>query len=137
MQVEDMLAIQQEIARYSHVYDAGDCEGWASLFTEDGVWEYFAAGAAEPSTRLVGHEAMRDFCATRFSSRRDGWTYAHHQSGVLFDDLSADTARTRTMVVITLQRPGEPPRLFSTGTYRDEWVKTPEGWRFKHRVLSP
>lgn len=136
MNVDDMAAIQQQIARYSYVYDAGDADGWAQLFTEDGIWEYMTADAPEPATRLEGHRSLREFCTKRFASRSDGWTYAHHQSGILFDELSPDSARTRSMVTITLQKPGEPPRLFLTGIYRDKWTKTPGGWRFEHRVLS-
>jgi hypothetical protein len=137
MNVEDMLAIQQEIARYSYTFDSGNAEGWANLFTEDGLWEFYAAGATEPSTRLEGRAAMRDFCTQRFSGRRGGVTSYHHQSGVIFDSLTADTARVRAMLVLTIQMPDEPARVYLTGVYQDDWVKTSEGWKIKYRVLRP
>ena len=137
MKTEDMLAIRQEIARYSYTFDSGDAEGWASLFTEDGLWESYPAGATEPGTRLEGRAAMRSFCAKRFSERRGGLTSAHHQSGIIFDDLTADTAKVRAMMLLTIQTPGESARVYMTGVYEDVWVKTPEGWRIKHRVLRP
>lgn len=132
-----MLAIQQEIAKYSHTFDSGDADGWAKLFIEDGVWESFQVGATESATKLDGHDALRAFCEQRHSERRDGVTFYHHQSGTVFDELSTDAAETRTMVSITVQKSGEPASVFFTGVYRDEWVKMPEGWRIKHRVLRP
>jgi len=52
MNTEDKLAIQQAIANYSYTFDSGDAEGWANIFTEDGVWEFFAGGVPTPTTRL-------------------------------------------------------------------------------------
>ena len=137
MSTEDMLAIQQEVARYSYAFDSGDADGWARVFTEDGLWEFYAAGATGPATRLEGRAALRDFCAQRFSERRGGVTSYHHQSGVIFDELTAETARIRTMLVLTVQLPGESARVYMTGVYQDQWVKTPDGWRIKYRRLSP
>ena len=56
MNIEDMMAIQQLIALYSYTFDSGDDKGWANVFTRDGIWESFAAGATSPSTRLTGYE---------------------------------------------------------------------------------
>ena len=137
MRAEDMLAIQQQIARYSYTFDSGDADGWAKVFTPDGLWEFYATGAKQPDTRLDGYAALRDFCARRFSERRGGTTSYHHQSGIIFDELTADSARVRAMLIITVQVPGEQPRLYMTGVYEDQWVKTPEGWRIKYRVLRP
>lgn len=137
MSSEDMLAIQQEIARYSYTFDSGDAEGWAGIFTENGVWEFYPAGAAEPATRLEGHAALREFCTERFEQRRDGLTYYHHQSGVIFDELGVESARTRSMLMLTVQRPGEAPRVYQTGVYQDHWVMTADGWRIKYRRLTP
>ncbi len=137
MNTEDMLAIQQEIARYSYTFDSGDADGWAELFTEDALWEYVATGAAEPTTRLAGRQALREFCARRFSERPAGMTSHHHQSGVIFDELSDVSAKTRCMLVLTTQKTGEPAHVLLTGISRDEWVKARDGWRIKHRVLTP
>jgi hypothetical protein len=137
MRTEDMLEIQQQIARYSYTLDSGDAEGWANVFTRDGVWESYAAGATKPSTRLDGPAELKAFCTRQFSRRRGGSTSYHHQSGVIFDELTADTAKVRCMLIITVNVPNEPPRLYMTGIYEDRWVKAPEGWRIKYRVLRP
>jgi len=137
MRSEDMLAIQQQIARYSYTFDSGDAEGWADVFTDDGSWEFYSAGATEPTTKLEGHVALRDFCAKRFSERRGGATSYHHQSCIVFDELTADSARVRAMLIITVHVPGEQAQVYMTGVYQDQWVRTPHGWRIKYRALRP
>lgn len=138
MNPEDAFLIQQAVARYSHTFDAGDVDGWADVFTEDGIWEFYAAGAVTPSTRLVGRAALREFAEKRYSGRPKGLTSYHHQSGILFDELTADTARTRVMVIITTHAIGEPTgRIYMTGVYTDLWRKTSRGWKMAHRVLRP
>jgi hypothetical protein len=53
-----------------------------------------------------------------------------------FDELTADAARTRTMLINTVQRPSDrTPVLMNTGVYHDEWRKTPEGWKLARRAI--
>ena len=137
MNIEDMLAIQQAIARYSHTFDAGDADGWAGVFTEDAVWEFYAAGETTPSNHLTGHKELREFAAMRFREKAPGLVYYHHQSGILFDELTADTAKTRVMVILTIHKSPSPPEVVFTGIYTDAWKKTSKGWLLAHRVLRP
>lgn len=56
-----------------------------------------------------------------------------------FDSLTADTARSRTMVIITVHdntQSTQDVSIFLTGIYEDEWRRTPEGWRFARRTLK-
>jgi uncharacterized protein (TIGR02246 family) len=134
--LEDKLAIQEVIARYSYTYDAQDAEGFAALFTEDAVWELFASGATCPEIRLASRTAIRAWAAQRLQERRGRFTSRHYQSGVLFDELTSESARTRTMVLVTHQGVTEAaPRPTASGVYHDQWRKTHEGWRFAHRIL--
>ncbi len=50
---EDHVAIADHLARYCWLVDEGDEDGWAALFTEDGV---FTGIAPQP---IVGREALR------------------------------------------------------------------------------
>jgi uncharacterized protein (TIGR02246 family) len=121
MSLEDKLAIQEVIARYAYTWDAKDADGVANLFTEDAVWEMIAPGDTWPSHRMESRAAIR----TR-----------HHQSGTVFDELSAATARTLTMVLVTHQGPVDlAPRSHRSGVYHDQWRKTPEGWKLVRRTL--
>jgi hypothetical protein len=134
--ISDMVEIQQLIARYSYTFDRGDAEGWADIFTPAGVWEMSSAVGAQPSIRLDGRADLVAFCTKRFSDRPPGLTYAHHQSGIHFTAFGADLARAEVMLILTISREGGPPSIARTGVYHDEWTRTAEGWRLKHRLLT-
>jgi len=136
MSLTDKLAIQEVIAQYSYTYDAQDAEGFAALFTEDAVWELFAAGSTHPAIRLDSQAAIHAWAMQRFRDRRGRFISRHYQSSTLFDALTAESARTRTMVLVTHQEVAEAaPRPMASGVYHDQWRKTPEGWRLAHRRL--
>ena len=137
MNTEDQLAIQQAIANYSYTFDTGDAGGWANIFTENGVWEFFGIEQAKPSIKLEGHEALREFAEQRNRDKPEGVSSYHHQSGVLFDELTDDTARTRAMLILTVRSSGQnAARILTTGVYYDEWRKTSDGWHLVHRALK-
>ena len=58
----DRLAILDLESRYAMTWDLADCDGWAGLFTADGVFEL--TPAEPPMNRLEGHEALAGFCRT-------------------------------------------------------------------------
>ena len=135
MSIADRLAIQEMIARYSYAYDSQDAAAFAQLFVEDGVFEVFVPGRARPAVRLRSRVAIREWAARRLRERRGRFSSRHYQSGILFDELTADSARTRTMVLVTHQgRAGAVPRLTLSGVYHDQWRKTDSGWRLAHRA---
>jgi ketosteroid isomerase-like protein len=135
-QVSDIIEIQQMIARYAYTFDRGDAAGWADVFTPEGVWEMAPEPGAEPSIRLAGRDELMAFCTQRFSDRRPGLTYAHHQSGVHFTSFAADMARAEVMLILTISTPDAPPSIFRTGVYHDAWRRTGQGWRLQHRLLT-
>ena len=135
MSIEEKLAIHEMIARYSYTYDGKDAEGFAHLFVEDGVFEIFVPGETGPSVRLQSRREIREWAARRLQEREGRFTSRHYQSGVLFDELTAQVARTRTMVLVTHQGVTEAaPRPTASGVYHDQWRKTHEGWRLAHRA---
>lgn len=135
MSIEDKLAIQEIIARYSYTYDSKDAEGFAQLFVEDGVFEVFVPGKTSASVRLQSRGEIREWAAQRLRERDGRFTSRHYQSGILFDELTADSALTRTMVLVTHQEVSEAaPRPAVSGVYHDQWRKTPAGWRLAHRA---
>src|SRR5437867_12246998 len=81
---------------------------------------------------------------TESALRKDGkdaegftgrFTSRHYQSGLLFDELTSDSALTRTMVLVTHQGVAEAaPRPIISGVYHDQWRKTHTGWRLAHRA---
>jgi uncharacterized protein (TIGR02246 family) len=134
MSAEDKLAIQEMIARYSYAYDSKDVEAFAQLFVEDGVFEVIVPGQSSPTVRLASRTAIREWAAQRHQLNA-GSQARHYQSGVLFDEMTGETATAQTMLLLTGQSaPDAAPLLLLTGVYHDKWRKTREGWRLVHRV---
>ena len=135
MSVEDRLAILETIAQYSHTYDGQDAEGFARLFAEDGVFEVFVPAKEVAVLRLASQAVIHAWAAKRLGARRGVFTSRHHQSGTLFEELTSNSAKSRTMVLVTHQLlDAALPRLALTGVYHDLWRKTAVGWRFAHRA---
>lgn len=134
MNADDKLLIQDVIARYSYSYDGGDADAFAQLFVEDAIFEVIVPTQARPVVRVFSRAAIREWAAQRYELTA-GTQARHHQSGLLFDELTTDTARTRTMLLLTRQgAPDAAPALQLTGVYYDTWRRTSEGWRLVHRA---
>lgn len=135
MSIEDKLAIQEIIAQYSYTYDSKDAEGFAQLVVEDSVFEVFVPGKTTALVRLQSRAEIRDWAARRLQERNGRFTSRHYQSGILFDELTSDSALTRTMVLVTHQGVAEAaPRPIVSGVYHDQWRKTHTRWRLAHRA---
>ena len=136
-QIADRMEIAEVIAKYSYAADFSDPEAFAALFVEDGVFEFYILDAKEPFERRVSRAVIRAKQESRKESKRiSGIKTGHHQSGLIFIELTADTARTQTMLVHSVQGADETaPRITSSGVYYDNWRKTSDGWRFAQRVI--
>ena len=133
MSLEDKLAIQEVITRFSYTWDAKDAEDFAQLFSEDAVLEIFTSSGTRPQRHLASRVAIRQWAVQNHAERLGGIQTRHHQSSLLFDELTSDTARTRTMVLVTHQGATEAvPRLHRSGMYHMQWRNLPEGWRIVH-----
>lgn len=134
--LEDRFAILDTIAAYSYCYDGQDADGFAALFTEDGLWEAWGPGATTPEVRLPSRDAIREWVSARLAKRVGKFSSRHHQSSTVFESLKTDSARTRTMILVTHQGVEDPaPTPTLSGYYLDTWRKTAQGWKFAHREL--
>jgi len=134
-QISDRIAIAEQIARYSYTGDAKDLKGFLALFTPDAIWQIIPAGQTEPNICLKSREEIRDFSADLYK-RNAGIQTGHHQSGLLFTELTKDTARTQIMLLVTRKGPNDSaPRVEMSGVYYDTWRKTAQGWLITSRTL--
>ena len=137
MTAEDRLAILDQIGRYSYAVDAFDDAEFAARFTDDGVFERRAIGSDGPYEVIEGHAALRSWILEILETLPEGVITRHHQRATVFDELSGEAARTRTMLLLTSIGPGDRhPRTVGSGVYRDEWRRTDEGWRIVRRVAD-
>jgi hypothetical protein len=128
--LEDTLEITHLKASYLSAADCGwqkpscDAEAVASLFIADGVWDCGSYGRA----------AGRDQIRAHFKSF-DRITFDFHLVGNPVIKVSGDTATGEWHGFFPLTSGGESRWL--GGVYNDQFVRTPEGWKFKKLTLTP
>ena len=134
-QLADRMAIAEQVARYSYAADGKDLKAFTALFTADAVWKIMPPGATEPSVMLKSRDEIRKFSEDLYKRNADIKT-GHHQSGLLFTELTATSARTQNMILVTHQGPEDKsPRIAASGVYYDTWRKTEAGWLIETRTL--
>ena len=120
MSTADRLAILEAIQRYSYATDSRDAEAYAALFSLRGVFEVTSATRPQPFIHAEGRDGIRDWVEGAMARWGDVQTRHHRESGTVFDALSADAARTRTMLLESRMFPdGRVPRPWTQGVYTD------------------
>jgi uncharacterized protein (TIGR02246 family) len=118
--VLDYIAIRDLCARYNRFADAGDGPGWASLFTEDGVFEMVGGASIE------GRRALAAQCAA--------YPLVVHTTTDPLIEIDGDEARQSSRMIAHRRAPdGSHVELMSTGMVYDDLVRTAEGWRIRRR----
>jgi len=123
----DMAAIQQLVLEHCDTVTRGDWDRFEEIYADDAVWEE----SAPLEGRADGATAIRQRSEVMTSAVELFLQTAHGTVVTLLDDDRA-TARTsiRGFAVVA-------GRSFENhGIYYDELVRTPAGWRFRHRFLQ-
>ena len=135
--LDSRLQIMENLAQYSYRWDGKDSDGFANLFTEDGVMERRVEGELVPGSRVEGKAAILDYARRSHQGRLADRQTRHHFSALIFLELTADQAVTENMALITHQTAGSGrPFISGSGIYRITWRKTQQGWKMTSRVLS-
>jgi len=122
-ELADRLAIRELTARYNRAFDDVDPDAYARVFTEDGVLEV----DGEP---IAGREALIE------TVRATGYGIVHITSDAIVA-IDGDAA-VQECTLLTARRAQDRSEnaFLATGRYRDELVRTPDGWRFKRRSVT-
>jgi len=126
-ELEDIMEISRLKAAYCEAVDGGwdrrthNGEAVASLFVDDGVWD---AG------RIGGRGEGRDGIVRIIDSFQQ-MPFAFHRVTNPDIRINGDEATGKWHVIAYLSQPDGTPVMFM-GTYRDKFVRTPRGWKFKH-----
>jgi hypothetical protein len=124
---QDRSEIQELVARYARALAACAAEGYADLFAPQ--TGYFASN-------IRGEVSGRDRLIALVRSERHC-----HPSGGLANSANASggAPRPANVPTVTIEQSaaGTIGRadLGTAGSYEDEYVKTPNGWRFKSRTV--
>lgn len=138
----DIVEIQTVISLYSMGQDShqgGDdniLEQWDQAFSADATTDYSVASAPVCHYRdLARWQRGADGEPGRMS-RYAGW---QHMLSIPVIRLDGDAAHARTdfMAVHKLRMDGDKGERFDAlGAFHDDLVRTPEGWRIRHRRLE-
>jgi hypothetical protein len=124
----DYAEIQQLVARYPYAVDTHADNGYAyaDLFVADGTFG-----------QTKGREQLAAL-ARKTQAERAGPNYARHfLTNVIIRPSSEGATGTQYLIAIDVGEGGKPSSIVHGGRYEDVYVKTPQGWRFKSRVLIP
>lgn len=115
---DDLVEIQQLLAKYAVTITQGDIEGLVSVFTPDGTYSAF------------GDTYVLD----RFPVLVDAAPKGLFMTGTALIDLveGADSA-TGTQPLCFIEHSAHDMRI---GYYRDTYLRTENGWRLKTRAMT-
>jgi SnoaL-like domain len=113
---DDLVEIQQLLAKYAVTITQGDIDGLLSVFTPDGT--YSAFGDTYP--------------LDRFPELVDAAPKGLFMTGTALVELSGDTA-TGTQPLCFVEHATHEMRI---GYYRDTYVRTADGWRLRTRAMT-
>jgi hypothetical protein len=124
----DYIEIQQLVSNYPYGLDGNtdNGESYANLF---------APGAVFGRPRTEGHENLKALANTQ----PHGAKYVRHfiTNHVIEPAPGGGAIGKEYAVIIDIGENGNPGRIFLGGRYDDEYVKTPQGWKFKMRTFTP
>ncbi|HMD46125.1 MAG TPA: nuclear transport factor 2 family protein [Acidimicrobiales bacterium] len=121
---DDVVAIQQLVARYNHAVDSGDGPAFADTFTDDGVLD-----AGQP---IEGRDALESFA----KSVGAGFPNPRHIASNIVVEGSGDQATLKAYVQMYASL-GEPPsqQIMASGRYQDSLARIDGDWRFVRRTF--
>jgi hypothetical protein len=124
---QDYLDIQQLVSNYPYGLDGNTDNGasYANLFASGGVF-------GRPRTE------GRDNLAALANREPHGANYVRHFiTNHVIEPSPGGAIGKEYAVIIDIGENGNPGRIFLGGRYDDEYVKTPQGWKFKMRTFTP
>lgn len=115
---DDLVEIQQLLAKYAVTITQGDVEGLVTVFTPDGTYSAFGS----------------TYTLARFPELVAAAPSGLFMTGTSLVDLveGADTA-TGTQPLCFVEHSKHDMRI---GYYRDTYVRTDDGWRLKTRAMT-
>ena len=127
--VADELEIRDVLARLAQGADDGDLKDYVQLFTEDGTWQGPDGGVHRGRADLLAGAQAR-----RASGIQGPGANTFHVVSNTVIDLDGDTATGKSYYQYYGNTDGTP-EIRRTGVYRDEFRRTPQGWKMHKRVI--
>jgi len=134
----DELEIRNVISRLAMLADDGDLNEYASLFTEDGLWEArTTSGSAAPIPPIFGRANVLAAATKRRASGTQGpGTHMYHSILTTTVQLNGDAATAKSYFVY-FKNADKAPEIALFAIYNDEFRRTAEGWKLSARRINP
>ncbi|MEO5723372.1 MAG: nuclear transport factor 2 family protein [Ilumatobacteraceae bacterium] len=123
---DDVVEIQQLLARYNRAADSGDGAGFAATFTVDGE-------LVTPDRTSMGRDALIELGATVHTAVPGIRHWVNNHVVVVDGNDAAATA----YVIVLITTPGGAPSIVASGRYQDRLTREADGWRFRRREFIP
>ena len=123
----DYIEIQQLVSSYPYGLDGNtdNGESYANLF---------APGAVFGRPRTEGHDNL----AALANTQPHGAKYVRHFiTNHVIEPAPGGAIGKEYAVIIDIGENGSPSGIALGGRYDDEYVRTPQGWKFKNRTFTP
>ena len=131
---QDHLAIQQLVAKYADAIDECTNNGYdyADLYTPDGVFRTSRGGKV--LNTFAGRERLAEAARGGMADCKDvPWAgIVHVMANHVIEP--APGGATGRVYLIAIGLDGVPGKVEAQGRYDDDYVRTPQGWRFKSRT---
>jgi hypothetical protein len=132
--IDDQLALLELEGAYGRRFDMRDGDGWANLFTEDGVYQGAAIpGMPDPTPAIVGHADLASACENMPGK-------SIHMLNAPQISIDGDCASGRvhfTFENIRVDEHSNSHTMRVVAYYHIEYVRTDDGWRIRNRVTVP
>lgn len=122
--LEDLMAIHQLFVDYGRYLDAGDLEGYASLFAEDG--EVLLG----PLGRAKGRAAIKELMSKALAGQKGSSYHIISSPQVALD---GDNATSTVMWSVIARTADGRAALTMVGRHVDVLRRERDGWRFARR----
>jgi uncharacterized protein (TIGR02246 family) len=128
--VLDELEIRNLIARVAQLADHGDVEEYASLYTEDALWD-FPGGALRGRAGILA--GARERRSQRVTGPGSGTRHIITTLAVQVEDASTAAADSYFQF---WRDTATSPALFNMGHYHDVLRRADGAWRIAHREIT-
>ena len=122
----DYEEIRELYARYNQGSDFRDAELFLSAFAEDAIM-------TREGRDIVGMAGLRADRERRYQGET-GDVGRRHVNGSFIIQPTKEGASSQAYYIL-LDVTARPPTMIGSGYYEDTFVRTPLGWRIKHRKL--
>ena len=129
---EDRAAIHHLLVDYGRTLDARDFDGFAALFSRDGVY-VAGGGVGEPLSGAQAGAAMRRTFAENALGFAEPNYHLFFNETVEF--VGPDSARARSQSLYMVPDEAGAPRAAMMAQYDDELVREEGRWKFARRVV--